>query len=51
MYYLNELMMDTRAQDSSMDHMAIEATSQQHQISWHHFLKGRISLLLQLFLK
>jgi len=52
MHYLNELLdggisvstIPTN-QDDPIDRMAIEATNQQHQISWNHFLKGRISQL------
>ena len=52
LHYLNELMatghnitpIPTNL-DDPVDHLAITATNQQHQITWQQMLKGRISLL------
>jgi hypothetical protein len=51
-HYLNELMktghnitqIPTNL-DDPIDHLAITATNQQHQITWQQLLKGRISIL------
>jgi hypothetical protein len=37
-------MIPTNPEDP-IDRLAIDATNQQHQITWNHFLKGRISVL------